>query len=233
MSSVAGSRSPCSIVLMRRFRDRRDAGAQLAEELAGTIGTISAPVVLGVPRGGVVVAEVVAVRLGAELDVLGVEKIGAPWNPELAVGAVGEGDALWIDKQLVAGIDPKALELSIQRERAELEQKLAGVRAVWPRVDLTGRTVIVVDDGIATGSTVRAGLMALERAMPARRILAVPVGPPETLAKLELIADSVVCPLRPVGFSAVGQWYEVFDQTPQGEVITIFERRRAANASRS
>ena len=218
---------------MRPFRDRRDAGAQLAEELAGTIGNSSPPVVLGVPRGGVVVADVVAVRLGAELDVLGVEKVGAPWNPELAVGAVGEGDVLWIDEQLAAGIDPKALELSIQRERAELEQKLAGVRAVWPRVDLTGRTVVVVDDGIATGSTVRAGLMALERAAPARLVLAVPVGPPETLAKLGRIADALVCPLRPDGFSAVGQWYEVFDQTSQEEVIAIFERRRAADPLRS
>ena len=218
---------------MRRFRDRHDAGTQLAEELAGTIGNGSPPVVLGVPRGGVVVADVVAVCLGAELDVLGVEKVGAPWNPELAVGAVGEGNALWIDERLAADVDPKALELSIQRERAELEQKLAGIRAVWPRVDLTGRTVIVVDDGVATGATVRAGLMALERAAPARRVLAVPVGPPETLAKLGQVADSVVCLLRPGAFSAVGEWYEVFDQTPQEEVLAIFARRRAANPSRS
>ncbi len=218
---------------MRRFRDRQDAGNRLAAELAGTIGNGSPPVILGVPRGGVVVADVVAVCLGAELDVLGVEKVGAPWNPELAVGAVGEGDALWIDEQLAASVDPKTLELSIQRERVELGHKLAGVRAVWPRVDLTGRTVVVVDDGIATGATVRAGLMALEQAAPARRILAVPVGPPRTLAKLEQIADAVVCLLRPEGFAAVGHWYEVFGQTSTEEVIAIFERRRETNLSRS
>ena len=212
---------------MNRFRDRRDAGLHLAGAVAEALGNGANPVVLGVPRGGVVVAEVVADELGAELDVLAVEKVGAPWNPELAVGAVGEGDALWLDSELVARVDPGTLERAIQKERDELGHKLAAVRGIWPRVDLSGRTAIVVDDGIATGSTVRAALLALQDAAPARRVLAVPVGPPDTLAALEQVADLVVCPLRPTVFWAVGQWYDAFAQVSQAEVLSIFERRLA------
>jgi len=179
-----------------------------------------------------VVADVVARALHLELDVLGVEKVGAPWNPELAVGAVGEGDALWIDPELSPHVDPGVLRHTIERERGELAQKLADVRSIRPRIPLAGRTAIVVDDGIATGATVRAALRALERERPALRVLAVPVGPPETLAALAGIADEVVCPLQPASFRAVGLWYEVFDQTPQQAVVRIFEQRAAAGKHR-
>lgn len=199
----------------------------LAAAIAVELGDCPRAVVLGVPRGGVVVADVVARRLGADLDVLGVEKVGAPWNPELAVGAVGEGDALWIDEDLATRVAPDRLERTIEQERAELERKLSSVRVVWPRVELAGRTVIIVDDGIATGSTVRAALMALERAEPDRRVLAVPVGPPKTLAALERVADAVICPLQPSLFQSVGMWYDAFDQVSQTEVLAIFQRRLA------
>ena len=213
---------------MKRFRDRSDAGECLADALVAELGESSSPVVLGVPRGGVVVADRVADKLGAELDVLGVEKVGAPWNPELAIGAVGEGDALWVDEELASRVGRDVLERTIARERSELEHKLASVRARWPRIELAGRDAIIVDDGVATGSTVRAALMALENAAPARRVLAVPVGPPSTLAELEYIADLVICPLRPSFFQAVGLWYEVFDQVSQDEVLATFERRRGS-----
>jgi putative phosphoribosyl transferase len=210
---------------MERYIDRRDAGARLAAELAAVVTDWPAPVVLGIPRGGVVVADVVARELELDLDVLGVEKVGAPWNPELAVGAVGEGDALWIDPEMAAYVDAIVLEQAIERERAELAGKLADVRQIRPRIELRERAAIVVDDGIATGSTVRAALLALEGEEPALRVLAVPVGPPETIAELRRVADAVFCPLQPSYFRAVGVWYESFDQTSQREVLRVFERR--------
>jgi putative phosphoribosyl transferase len=213
-----------------RYRDRTDAGARLAEVLAERIAAWPSPVVLGIPRGGVVVADEVARVLGVELDLLGVEKVGAPWNPELAVGAVGEGDVLWVDPELATMVDAMWLQRIVEQERVELAGKLADVRRIRPRVDLAGRTAIVVDDGIATGSTVRAALLALETAHPALRVLAVPIGPPETLAVLAGVADEVVCPLRPLAFRAVGEWYETFGQTSQQQVLEIFARRAAADA---
>ncbi len=151
---------------MERFRDRKHAGARVAEELAGNVDIGPSAVVLGIPRGGIVVADVVAHELDAELDVIAVEKVGAPWNPELAVGAVGEGEAMWIDAELAKQVEAGVLARTIEAERAELAEKLADVRRIRPRIDLAGRTVIVVDDGVATGSTGRAALLALERAGP-------------------------------------------------------------------
>jgi putative phosphoribosyl transferase len=208
---------------MLRFRDRRDAGEKLAKELAVVLQDISDAIVLGIPRGGVVVGDVVATRLGLPLDVIAVEKVGAPWNPELAVGAVGEGDALWLDEGLVASLDPNELEAAIERERRELDTKLASIRAVRSYQPLEGRTVVVVDDGIATGATIRAALLALRGARPAASILAVPVGPPETISALTAVADTLVCPLQPAAFYAVGQWYATFGQVSTPEVLSILE----------
>ena len=195
-------------------------------ELADKVDIGPSPVVLGIPRGGVVVADIVAREFDAELDVIAVEKLGAPWNPELAVGAVGEGEAMWIDAKLAKRVGVSKLACTIEAERAELVKKLADIRRIQPRIDLEGRTTIIVDDGVATGSTVRAALLALERAKPARRILAVPVGSPETLTELEEVADVVVCPLRPPYFRAVGSWYEAFGQVSQAEVLEIFHQRK-------
>ena len=195
-------------------------------ELADKVDIGPSPVVLGIPRGGVVVADIVAREFDAELDVIAVEKLGSPWNPELAVGAVGEGEAMWIDAKLAKRVGVSKLACTIEAERAELVKKLADIRRIQPRIDLEGRTTIIVDDGVATGSTVRAALLALERAKPARRILAVPVGSPETLTELEEVADVVVCPLRPPYFRAVGSWYEAFGQVSQAEVLEIFHQRQ-------
>jgi len=211
---------------MERFRDRRQAGTRVAEELADKVDIGPSAVVLGIPRGGVVVADVVARELDAELDVIAVEKLGSPWNPELAMGAVGEEEAMWIDAKVAEQVEVSMLACTIEAERAELVQKLADIRRIQPRIDLDGRTTIIVDDGVATGSTIRAALLALERAKPARRILAVPVGSPETLAELEEVADVVVCPLRPPYFRAVGSWYEAFVQVSQAEVLEIFQQRK-------
>lgn len=216
----------CFSQLMERFRDRRQAGTRVAEELADKVDIGPSAVVLGIPRGGVVVADVVAREFDAELDVIAVEKLGSPWNPELAMGAVGEEEAMWIDAKVAEQVEVSMLACTIEAERAELVQKLADIRRIQPRIDLDGRTTIIVDDGVATGSTIRAALLALERAKPARRILAVPVGSPETLAELEEVADVVVCPLRPPYFRAVGSWYEAFGQVSQAEVLEIFQQRK-------
>ena len=216
----------CFSQLMERFRDRRQAGIRVAEELADKVDIGPSAVVLGIPRGGVVVADVVAREFDAELDVIAIEKLGSPWNPELAMGAVGEGEAMWIDAKVAEQVGASVLACTIEAERAELVQKLADIRRIQPRIDLDGRTTIIVDDGVATGSTIRAALLALERAKPARRILAVPVGSPETLAELEEVADVVVCPLRPPYFRAVGSWYEAFGQVSQAEVLEIFHQRK-------
>ncbi len=209
---------------MMRFRDRRDAGEKLAEAVAPKLQEVSDVLILGIPRGGVVVGDVLAERLGLPLDVVAVEKVGAPWNPELAIGAVGEGDALWLDESLSSMLGPGWLEEAIERERCELEAKLENIRAVRSRQPIEGRTVVVVDDGIATGSTVRAALLALRGARPAACILAVPVGPPETIVDLAGVADSLVCPVQPAAFYAVGQWYATFGQVSTPEVLAILER---------
>jgi len=212
---------------MLRFKDRRDAGVRLAADLTPLLRDESDTIILGIPRGGVVVGDVVASKLGLSLDVVAVEKVGAPWNQELAVGAVGEGDALWLDETLVSMLAPGRLEEAIERERRELDHKLESIRAVRSRQPLEGRTVVVVDDGIATGSTARAALLALRGARPAACILAVPVGPPETIVDLTAVAESIVCPLRPAVFYAVGQWYDSFEQVSTPEVLAILARYEA------
>lgn len=216
--------STCFSFHMVRFRDRRDAGEKLAEVVTPELQDASDVLILGIPRGGVVVGDVLADRLGLPLDVVAVEKVGAPWNPELAIGAVGEGDALWLDESLSSVLGPDRLQEAIERERSELEAKLENIRAVRSRQPIEGRTVVVVDDGIATGSTVRAALLALRGARPAACILAVPVGPPETIVDLAGVADSLVCPVQPAAFYAVGQWYATFGQVSTAEVLAILER---------
>jgi putative phosphoribosyl transferase len=207
-----------------------DAGEKLAEALTPAIQDASDVLILGIPRGGVVVGDVLADRLGWPLDVIAVEKVGAPWNPELAIGAVGEGDAIWLDESLVSMLTPGRLEEAIERERRELESKLESIRAVRSRQPLDGRTLVVVDDGIATGSTVRAALLALRGVRPAACILAVPVGPPETIVDLAGVADTLVCPMQPAVFHSVGQWYDTFGQVSTREVLTILERHQGGRS---
>lgn len=210
------------------FHDRRDAGRHLARQMHRFRG--QDVVVLGLPRGGVPVAAEVARALDAPLDVVVVRKLGVPFRSELAMGAVGEGGVRVLDERVLdlARIDHAALERVEDRERAELEARVARFRAVRPRVPLTGRTVILVDDGIATGSTARAAC-AVVRALGARRlVLAVPVCAPESSRLLAEDVDELVCLEIPTHFAAVGQAYDDFGPTSDDEVLELLreaERR--------
>ncbi|MGW7261059.1 phosphoribosyltransferase [Streptomyces sp. NPDC054834] len=206
-----------------RFQDRRQAGRELAVRLR-TIqeqGMLSDPVVLALPRGGVAVAEEVARELDAPLDVLVVRKIGAPSQEEFGVGAIAGDDPPLLDEDTVRGLGLSEEELApvVARERAELHRREQRYRQGRPPPDLAGHTVIVVDDGLATGSTARAALRHVRRRGPARVVLAVPVGAPGSLDQLRGEADDVVCLLRPASFAAVGQWYEDFGQLTDAEVL--------------
>ncbi len=210
----------------RHFADRRDAGRQLAACLTDPARTAAVPLgpdalVLGLPRGGVVVAAEVAAALGAELDVVAVRKLGLPGRPELAMGAlaaVGDAVASVRSESVLASVtvDAVAAEEVRRAELAELRRRQRAYRGERPPPDLAGRTVVLVDDGLATGSTVRAALTAVRGAGPAAVVVAVPVGAPDVCAGLD--ADQVVCLLTPSPFGAVGRWYDDFGETTDDEV---------------
>jgi putative phosphoribosyl transferase len=206
------------------FADRRDAGKRLAERLESFRG--DDVVVLGLPRGGVPVAYEVATALGAPLDVIVVRKLGVPFQPELGMGAIGEGGVRIVNEEIVRAAQVTDAQLAEveRRERAELERRARRFRGDRPPVPLAGRTVIVVDDGIATGSTARAACQ-VARAHGARRVvLATPVAPPDTVARLRGDADDLVCLESPEPFFAIGQWYADFSQTSDAEVVMLLER---------
>jgi putative phosphoribosyl transferase len=199
------------------FRDRRQAGELLADALSDRV---TPPlVVLGVPRGGVVVASPVAERLGAPLDVVVPRKVRAPGNPELGVGAVAPGVRV-LDEDVVRrlGIDPGYLEHEIALEQEEVERRTAAYRGDRPPVDLAGATAVVVDDGVATGGTAIAALRWARNAGASRVVFAAPVGPAGTATRLGPDADDVVLLEEPRTFLAVGEWYERFEQTTDEEV---------------
>ncbi len=207
------------------FADRRDAGRRLAARLQH----LQKPdvCVLGIPRGGVIVAAEVAAALGAPLDVIVPRKIGAPFNPELAVGAVAPDGTIFYDETLIgrAGIERRELEQQAARELQEIRRRLSVYRGACTGCgpgavpEYRGRTVILVDDGIATGYTVQAALRSLRRQKPDRLVLAVPVAPRDSLARIGPDADEVICLLVPEDFYAVGQFYQDFRQTTDEEVI--------------
>ena len=204
-----------------RFRDRADAGRQLAWRLQQY--RMEAPVVVALPRGGVPVAAEVAHALEAPLDVLVVCKLGCPWQPELALGALGEAGAIVLNHPLIAsiGLPPEVLADVIRTERAELERRLARYRGDRPAVPVAGRTVIVVDDGLATGTSARAAIQVLRRRGAQRIILAVPVAPPQTVRALSGVADEVVALETPRAFLAIGQFYDDFAQTSEQDVTRL------------
>ncbi len=202
------------------FRDRVDAGRRLGQRLARM--PLEDPVVLGLPRGGVPVAAQVARRLGAPLEVIVVRKLGVPSQPELAMGAIGEGGTRILDEGIVraARVDERQLAQVEQRERAVLDKRVGRLRRGRRRVDLTGRTAVIVDDGIATGATARVACL-VARALGARRVVvAAPVGPPHVEQQLPE-ADVVVCLERPWRFRAVGGVYDDFEPTTDDEVARI------------
>jgi putative phosphoribosyl transferase len=206
------------------FVDRLDAGRRLAAALEHLRGEDL--VVLGLPRGGVPVAFEVAQALRAPLDVILVRKLGVPFQPELGMGAIGEDGVRIINEEVVrlAHVSPDDLAEVEQRERTELDRRARRFRGDRPRVPLAGRTAIVVDDGIATGSTARAACQ-VARAQGARRVvLASPVAPPSVVESLHGDADEVVCLETPEWFFAIGQWYANFAQTPDDEVVELLER---------
>jgi len=202
-----------------RFRDRREAGQLLAKELDFLKDREDA-VVLGIPRGGVVVAYEVAQAIGAPLDVYITRKIGAPHNPELAIGAVASDGRTVLDHDLVRqlGVPKDYVEEETERQRREIERRAREYRGDRPPLDLAGKTVVVVDDGVATGATTMATLRALQKQEPKELILAIPVGPPDTVKQLGEEADRVICLSTPRLFWAVGAFYAVFDQTQDEEV---------------
>jgi putative phosphoribosyl transferase len=201
------------------YRDRRHAGADLAG-LLGRFGGRSDVVVLGLPRGGVPVACEVARALGAPLDVFLVRKLGTPGHRELAMGAIASGGVRVLNEDVVTwyGIPEAAIEDVAREEQAELERRERAYRGGRPPIDLRDRVVLLIDDGLATGSTMRAAVQAVRAHQPARIVVAVPVGSPETCRAFSKIADEVVCAREPAHFAAVGEWYRDFSQTTDEEV---------------
>jgi putative phosphoribosyl transferase len=209
----------------RRFLDRAEAGRLLAEVLTSLVSPPA--LVLGIPRGGVVVAARVASRLGAPLDVVVPRKIGAPGNPELAVGAVADGVQA-IDEPAIRrlGLDMTAVRAEVARQTAEVARRTAAYRQGLPPLELAGRTVVLVDDGVATGWTCAAAASCTRRAGAARVVVAVPVGPPGLAERLSPVVDEVAVLVTPDPYLNVGQVYERFPQVDDEEVLRCLEQGR-------
>lgn len=210
------------------FTDRDEAGFLLGQRLVG-LG-LARPLVLGVPRGGVVVAARVAEALGAPLDVIIPRKIGAPRNPELAIGAVGPTGEVIIDEGLanLVGATPAYIAKESQRQAEEVKRRLDHYRRGLPPLQLEGADVVVVDDGVATGYTLLAALRAVRAHSPASLIAAIPVAPREAIPRLEAEGCKVICLFTPTPFYAVGQFYRHFPQVTDEEVAALLEAHRRA-----
>jgi putative phosphoribosyl transferase len=209
----------------RRFRDRAEAGQLLAERLLTYAGRDDV-VVLALPRGGVPVAYEVAKALDVPLGVFVVRKVGVPGHEELAMGAIASGGVLVLDQRLVQalGIDQAQLERAVAAEGRELERRESVYDGPRDPSELAGKTVILVDDGLATGSTMRAAALAVRQLNPARIVVAVPVAAAQTCDEFRDAVDEVVCQLTPRPFQAVGLWYEDFSQTTDDEVRELLAR---------
>ena len=211
-----------------RYRDRREAGERLAAavDAAAVITSDARPLVLAIPRGGVPVAAVVASRIGGDLDVLVAHKLGAPGNPEYAIGAVAEDGTVHVDDDIVGrlGIDPDYVEDERRRQQADVERRAAVLRGGRAPIQVADRECVVVDDGVATGATLEVALRLAVRSGATSVVAAVPVGPPETIKRLASIVDAVVCPLEPTPFFAVGSWYDRFGQVSEETVLELLGR---------
>jgi predicted phosphoribosyltransferase len=216
------------------FKDRRDAGQRLGSVLSKRIDSQEPRVVLGIPRGGIVVAAEVADALSAQLDVIIARKVRAPRQPELGIGAVVNGDHISvINKELAraVGATPEYLSREIATQGEEIDRRLSFYRDNRPALGVAEKTVIMVDDGIATGFTFRAALEGLRQRNPGRLVAAVPVAAPDSLEMVKAFADEVVCLMTPVSFLAVGYWYRNFNQVSDEEVVDILRRNWSRNQS--
>jgi putative phosphoribosyl transferase len=215
------------------FLDRRDAGRRLAVALAALAG--ERPIVVALPRGGVPVAFEVARALRAPLDILAVRKLGAPGNPEFAVGALAEDGTQVVNTAVTRriGMTQEALDATVEREVAELRRRVARYRGGREPIDVRGRTVIVVDDGMATGLTDLAAVRALRARGAARIVVAVPVGPAESVALLGEVADEVICQMIPRELVGVGRWYEDFSPVSDEEVLALLAQAAEEDPGRS
>jgi putative phosphoribosyl transferase len=207
------------------FRDRTDAGRQLADELLHYGGRDDV-IVLALPRGGVPVAAEVAKRLALPLDVFIVRKLGVPGHEELAMGAIASGDVRVLNRDVIASLSLpiEVLDAVTAVEREELERRERSYRGTRPAPEVRGRTVILIDDGLATGASMRAAVAALREKGAAKIVVAVPVGAPSTCQELAEEADESVCLITPESFIGVGQYYEDFSQTSDDEVRELLAR---------
>jgi putative phosphoribosyl transferase len=215
-----------------QFRDRHEAGQALADALSHYRDHPNA-IVLAIPRGGVVVGYEVATRLGLPLDIHLTRKIGAPYNPELALGAMSGDGSVVLDQEMIGRLRVPAtyLEKEQARQKREIERQMRTYRGQRPTPDLTDKIVILVDDGVATGSTTLAAIRALKQRPLRKLVLAIPVGPPDAAERLSKQADEAVFLATPERFWAVGGFYLVFDQTPDARVIELLhEANKVAKA---
>ena len=221
----------------RMFRDRSDAGRRLGAKLAEAYPDGGELVVLGLPRGGVPVACEVAAALGAPVDVLVVRKLGAPFNPELAVGSIASGGITVFNRGILRELSLREADLApiIERERRELERRERVYRQGLAPPDVAGKTVVLVDDGAATGATMQAGVEAVRKLEPKRIVVALPTSSSEAAVRLRAVADEVVALSIPDYYFAVGSWYEVFDQLSDDDVADWLGRaaQRAESRERS
>ncbi|TIQ34926.1 MAG: phosphoribosyltransferase [Mesorhizobium sp.] len=217
------------------FRDRHEAGQRLALELAKL--TLQDPVVLALPRGGVPVAAEMAKALKAPLDLILVRKVGAPGNPELAVAAIVDGDPpdVVLNREIVEtyGLRDDALRVLIAGERPELERRRTTYRGELAPLSVAGKTVIIVDDGAATGTTMKVAIRAMKRRSPRKIVVALPVAPAETVTDLAQEADLVICLSQPARFRALSYYYVNFPQLSDGEVLDIMDEVARARAGSS
>ncbi len=218
--------------MQRRFADRVDAGQALAGALAA-YRNADDTLVLGLPRGGVPVAWEIARTLGLPLDVLVVRKLGLPWQPELAMGAIASGGVLVLNDEVLHYLEGRgsAFEDVRAREQRELERRELEFRGGRPPLEVGDHTTILVDDGLATGATMEAAVRALRARRAARIVVAVPVASVEARRRIEAVADEVICLATPAMFSAVGQWYEDFEQTGDAEVRDLLSRAHATRVA--
>jgi len=209
---------------MGLFKDRRDAGRKLAQELSAYAGRSDVNV-LALPRGGVPVAYEVALALGAPLDIFIVRKLGLPGHEELAIGAIASGGVRVLNNDIVQALNipQRVIDAIAQGELKELERRERAYRGDRPAPEVRGRTVILIDDGLATGASMRAAVAGMRAQNPARIVVAVPTAAPETCEKIQPQVDEIVCVMTPQPFYGVGRWYEDFSQTTDEEVGMLLE----------